>query len=130
MSGVWSWTVPHVYEEKVAGGNWFMYAVEDDTFTGDFLGSGWGDFKIALHIRKGFMTGDGRTEFTGTVDGKEGTLVIQWAGNTKNDEGWWWFEWIILSGTDELANLRGQGTAWGPGPEGVDYSGEIHFAPD
>ena len=129
VSGIWSWTVPIVHRIREADGNIFMSAVESDTFTGTFSGTGYGDFKIVIH-REGFMTGDGRTLFTGTVLGKSGTLIIQWAGNTKNDLGYWWFEWIILRGTDELANLHGQGTAWGPGPAGVDYSGTIVFAPD
>ena len=120
---------------RVAGGNTFIYADDDALFTGTFDGTGYDVFTLEIHP-KGFATGRGRTLFTGEVDGKSGTLVIQWVGNTKNDLGWWWFKWVILSGTGDLANLRGQGTSWGPGPAGpgvwggVDYSGKIHFKPD
>ncbi len=38
--------------------------------------------------------------------------------------------WVIINGTEDLENLHGQGTCWGPGPEGVDMTGQIHFDPD
>jgi hypothetical protein len=141
-SGTWSWRTPSMPSPpgffnviKVAGGNTFIHADDDALFTGTFDGTGYDVFKLQIHPT-GFATGKGRTLFTGTVLGKSGTLVIQWVGNTKGDQGWWWFEWIILRGTGELANLHGQGTSWGPGPAGpgvwggVDYSGTIAFAPD
>jgi len=132
VSGIWSWTASD-FSWKYADGNEFLSAVEHDTLTGTFLGNGEGPFTMVIHP-EGFITGRGRTLWTVTVQEKSGTLVIQWAGKTKwNDaEGawWWWFMWVILSGTGELANLHGQGTCWGPGPPGVEMSGQIHFAPD
>ena len=127
-SGIWSWTVI-LYGRREADGNIFISAGEIDTFTGTFRGTGYGEFQVVIHP-EGFKTGQGQDLFTGTVLGKSGTCVIKWAGNTNNDLGYWDFMWVILGGTGELANLRGQGTAWGPGPAGVDYSGEIVFAPD
>jgi len=71
-----------------------------------------------------------RSDFEGTVMGKEGTLVIQLVGWRYLPEDWYG-QWLIISGTGELANLRGQGIWWGPGfgAEGPDifYSGQIHF---
>ena len=132
VEGRWSWTVPIVHGIKVAGGNTFISAVESDIFTGTFVGSGYGDFKITTHPN-GHTTGSGRTTFTGEVLGEEGDLVIMWVGMTKwndaEDAWWWWFKWVIISGTDDLENLRGQGTCWGPGPPGVDMTGKIHFDP-
>jgi hypothetical protein len=118
---------------KIADGNVFISAVEYDKFTGTFKGNGEGVFTLQIHP-EGFTTGQGRTLFTGKVSGKKGTLAIQWVGNTKNEKGWWLFEWVILSGTGKLANLQGQGTGWGPGPAGLDVwggadmSGKIVFA--
>jgi len=137
VSGAWSWIAPSDFFNviRLADGNVFISAVEIDEFTGTFKGTGEGVFSLEIHP-EGFATGRGRTLFTGTVLGKSGTLVIQWVGNTKNDLGWWWFEWVILSRTGELANLRGQGYAWGPGPAdldvwgGVELSGKIVFASD
>lgn len=137
VSGAWSWMAPSDFFNviRLADGNIFISAVEIDKFTGTFKGTGEGVFTLQIHP-EGFNTGQGETLFTGTVLNKKGTLVIQWVGNTKNDLGWWWFEWTILSGTGELANLRGQGKAWGPGPAdldvwgGAELSGNIVFAPD
>jgi len=88
-----------------------------------------GLFTVVIH-RGGFMTGIGRTTFTGEVMGKEGTLVIQWTGNTKT-LGKWHCKWVILSGTGDLANLRGSGIGVETGPEDNELvlSGKIHFDP-
>ena len=128
VSGAWSWMAPSADFNviRVAHGNTFVSAVEIDQFTGTFEGSGNGVFTLEMHPC--FNTGQGQTLFTGTVLGKSGTLVIKWVGNTKNDLGYWWFEWTILSGTGELANLRGQGTGWGPGPEFLDEYGEVELS--
>lgn len=127
VSGTWEWYATGISSWE-SGGNIHYSATEHDTFSGTFIGTGEGPFTMTYHPN-GFFTGSGRTIFTGEVMGKEGTLVIMWVGNTKNDLGWWWFKWIIISGTDELANLRGSGTCWGPGPAGVDMTGKIHFDP-
>ena len=144
VSGTWSWITPSISGPagsgffnviRVANGNIFIYADDDALFTGTFKGTGYDIFTLRIHP-EGFTTGKGQTLFTGEVLGEKGTLVIQWVGNTKNDLGWWRFEWTILSGTGDLANLRGHGTSWGPGPAdigvwgGVDYSGTIVFASD
>jgi len=145
--GTWEWRAPSEDVPpgffdviKVTGdGNVFIHADDDARFTGTFEGTGYDVFKITIHP-DGFATGSGRTEFTGEVDEKPGTLEIMWVGKTKwNDaeDAWWWsFKWVIISGTGELANLRGQGTCWGPGPEGpymgyggVVMTGTIHFDP-
>ena len=128
VSGTWAWDATD-FSFKYAGGVTFMSATEHDTFSdGTFIGSGVGPFTVRVDPN-GFMTGRGRTTFTGEVMDKEGTLVIQWTGNTKNDMGYWWFKWVIISGTGELANLRGSGYCWGPGPSGVTMYGKIHFDP-
>jgi len=143
VDGTWEWRAPS--EDVPPGffdvikvtddGNVFIHADDDARFTGTFEGIGYDVFTLTIHP-DGFITGKGRTEFTGTVLGKEGTLVIMWVGNTKNDVGWWSFKWVIKSGTGDLENLRGQGTCWGPGPEGpylgyggVEMTGKIHFDP-
>ncbi|MFQ5838130.1 MAG: DUF3224 domain-containing protein [Thermoplasmata archaeon] len=137
VSGRWEWMAPvdSLEVTKIADGNLFISAVEIDEFTGTLEGNGMGTFTVVVHP-EGFATGNGRTIFTGAVQEKAGTLEIQWTGNTRNDLGYWWFHWVIVSGTGELANLRGQGTGFGPGPAGpgawgsADLSGKIHFAPN
>jgi hypothetical protein len=129
VSGTWFWWAD-IVSQREAGGNLFIYATEHDEFHGTFEGFGEGPFTVVLHP-EGFMTGRGRTVFTGTVDGKSGTLVIQWVGNTKT-LGRWKCMWVILSGTGELANLRGQGIGveTAAGSYTLDLSGKIVFAPD
>ncbi len=127
VSGIWAWGATD-FSFRYANGNTFVSATEHDTFTGTFDGTGEGPFTMTIHP-KGHITGSGRTVFTGTVDGHSGSCVIMWVGNTKNDLGYWGFKWIIISGTGGLANLRGSGYCWGPGPSGVTMTGKIHFDP-
>lgn len=134
-SGNWSWIAPSdlFRVTRVADGNVFISAVEEDVLSGTLQGTGYGFFMLQVHP-EGFATGQGRTVFTGTVLGKSGTLQIQWVGNTNNDLGWWWFEWTILGGTGDLARLKGYGSAFGPGPSGLDvlggadYTGAVLFS--
>jgi len=69
------------------------------------------------------------------VDGKAGTVVVRLIGK-KPEGGDWFGSWVILSGTGDLENLRGQGIWRGPGYEGpqipgdypdIYYSGHIRF---
>ena len=135
-SGTLCWMAPSDSFEvtKAADGNVFISATEVDEYTGTFRGTGNGVFVLVVHP-EGFATGRGQEFVTGTVMGKSGTWEIRWTGNTRNDLGNWWFEWIIVGGTGDLANLRGQGVGSGPGPAGLDqwgcadYSAVVTFAP-
>ncbi len=81
---------------------------------------------------KDFWTVQLRCEFTGTVNDREGTLVLQLIGKKPADSDWAG-TWVILSGTGDLANAHGGGTWGGPGfgAEGPDcwYEGDVHFDP-
>jgi hypothetical protein len=57
-------------------------------------------------------------------DPYEGELIISGMGNGKESGNW-----RIISGTEELANIHGQGTWQGAGPGGVAYEGYVHFDP-
>jgi hypothetical protein len=120
---------------RPAGGNLHITATEHDVFIGTFAGTGLGPFKMTFHAPSqahpnGFYAGSGKTVFTGTVDSSHsGSCVIMWVGNTLNDQDYWGFKWVIISGTDGLANLRGSGYCFGPGPLGVTMTGKIHFDP-
>ena len=66
--------------------------------------------------------------FTGTVNGKEGTLRINFGpGVKKGDPMEWSGAWRILSGTGELENLRGRGVWWQVEPQHLEYKGWIRF---
>jgi len=64
--------------------------------------------------------------FDGTVDGKKGTLTICLVGTATLPALEWTCHWAILGGTDDLANLAGQGSMWGTGMT-LEYSGMIEF---
>ncbi len=63
-----------------------------------------------------------------TVDGVSGTIHVRYWGQGDVVTGDFEGRWVILSGTDGLANLRGHGTVWVD--EGVGgYTLEYHFDP-
>jgi hypothetical protein len=118
---------------RAADGNLFIYATEDEVWVGDLAGTSQAAFRVEI-FTEGFWNVWLRSTFTGTVQGKSGTLVIQLVGKRTMwdaERFWWYGQWVIISGTGELENLRGQGNWWGPGfgamgPD-IFYSGQIHF---
>jgi hypothetical protein len=109
-------------------------ATEQEVWIGDFEGTAVSPFPyIAWEsgVRDAWLL----TEFEGTVLGEyEGTMVMI-AIYTKPDPSTDWHgEWMIVSGTGDLENLRGHGVAWGPGSgnaeEGMPhifYKGTVMF---
>ncbi len=124
VTGTWSWWADG-FSVRFADGNMFVSATEYDTFSGTFSGAGEGPFTMTIHPA-GYITGIGRTTFSGSVGEKSGTLVIQWTGNTRA-LGKWDCKWVILSGTGDLANLRGsgRGVETEPGSFLLDLSGTL-----
>ncbi len=59
--------------------------------------------------------------FEGTASGYSGTLLFNLVPFGQNGLG----QWTILQGTDELANLHGQGLSYTDGT----YDGQVHFDP-
>jgi len=131
-SGIWTYIPADMTPIKLADDNTFFEVKSIDIVTGTFDGPGAGVDVLVLHS-SGFWTGIGVATFEDCmVDGKSGTLVIRWAAHTTAETGLWSGQWVILSGTGDLANLRGQGTFWGPEEAGgftYPYSGWIHFDP-
>ena len=136
-SGIWYYT-PWIASTRFADGNMFMEAYTDlpdpDRWEGTFDGISVDEYKGVIHST-GAWNAMGVALFDGFVGDREGTLVIWFVGKKQDMLADWSGTWVILSGTGELANLRGQGTWWGPGApdvgiEGsVEYSGKIHFDP-
>jgi len=115
-------------------GNIFIEAKEWEVWSGAFDGTAEAVFRVGIFVEEPpvFWNVWLRSTFTGTVDGKSGTLIIQLVGKRpmEPEPGWWSGQWLILSGTGELANLHGQGTWWGPGfgnSPAIYYSGQVHF---
>ena len=129
--------ISYLVSAREADGNLFVKTEEDVWWYGDIDGITLKEeskCRVVMH-----STGDwwytGLYKVTdATVDSKEGSFVIHAVG--KKPEGEDWFgHWVIISGTDELADLRGRGAWGGPGfdpsiptvPGYIWYEGKIHF---
>ena len=104
--------------EKFAGGNIFFSAIGEGSYTGDLEGTTYG-------IHQWHMNKDGtiamtiQLVFTGWVLGEYGSITMHCVGKVGGT-----VTWTIISGTDDLANLKGVGTL-GPGW----FDGYVHFDP-
>jgi hypothetical protein len=126
-SGTWTYVNTKKEITKKADGNVFIYGEEEGTWTGTFEGTSFDYFEIVKHSN-GFVNCQGRISFEGTVKGEDGTLEILFVGKKDIAANHWMGKWVILSGTEGLKNLKGQGNWEGPSAD-LDYSGMIHFSP-
>jgi len=136
---------PVIVDSKLADGNLHLETTEVGLWFGDLVGVSW-DEPCRVVIHKVVFDPDGNivnfdfrwytsiaTFETATVGSKSGGLVMRLHGKDSGPGTDWHGQWVILSGTGELANLHGQGTWWGPGfPPGIPedtifYDGRIHF---
>ena len=103
-------------------------------WTGTFDGVSTGVGMVVMHP-SGKISVRGKEYFDGKVNGQSGTFELSLVGQCCDEQGHWKGQWVIISGTEGLANLRGQGTWFGPGAGGpfvwghVDYAGNYHFEP-
>ena len=130
VSGAFDYTF-EITSENWVDGHWIFEATEWEDWFGDFEGSAVSFFKVTwFNFPEGPLNVWLRSDFEGTVMGREGTLVIQLVGWRYLPEDWAG-QWVIVSGTGALANLHGQGAWGGPGfgASGPDiwYSGQVHF---
>jgi len=144
VEGRWCYGYLEEGEHKIAGKNEFYDMDSSDGWIGTFNGFSRSDGRVQVHPSGYTLLKTDVFLYEVTVDGKTGTLEMRvngWlpAGGALSDyEG----DWVITSGTGELAGLHGQGT-WG-GVElfnseceaidtgffaSVPYSGSIHFDP-
>ena len=131
-TGLWQYT-PYILDVKEAGCNTFLDTFENGVWAGTFQGTSTEDGKVVIHC-SGAWSFNAIVSFDPvTVDGKLGTLKMSVVGSRPDAEADWQGKWVIISGTGELENLRGQGTWWGPGsPEvgvqgNIPYEGNYHF---
>ncbi len=136
VSGKWHYT-PFIKDTRVADNYTFLEAYTKDppdTWEGTFVGKSEDVYNITINSA-GAWDFSGVVLFDGVVGDREGTLVIWVSGKKLDAEADWSGKWVVLRGIGDLANLRGEGTWWGPGaPDvgqrgSVDYSGKIHFDP-
>jgi Protein of unknown function (DUF3224) len=98
---------PQAYEEVDAGPNLVEIHVTE-TFTGDIEGEGVVRFLQAIR-EDGSASFIGIERVTGSINGRQGTFLLQDAGTLEGStvRG----DWFVIpgSGTGELAGLRGEG---------------------
>ncbi len=132
--GLWQYK-PTIDGIREADGNTFLKTSEEGKWTGTFTGDSTEDGHVVIYST-GFWSFRATVSFSQvTVDEKSGTLEMRVVGSRPDAGSDWQGFWVILSGTGELATLRGQGTWWGPGAPGpgewgdIYYGGQIHFEP-
>ena len=134
VSGSFDYT-PEVFARVPGGDEVFVDASEAEIWTGDIQGMAVAPFRVVVSPDGSFNAWL-QAEFEGTVLGDHrGTMVIASKYTKPNATAQWTGEWIILSGTGDLENVHGHGSAWGPGfnpkdPEAgpdIYYSGEVFF---
>jgi hypothetical protein len=134
VSGTFDYTPTRNYALEV-GGSTFIDATEDEIWSGDFEGTSVAPFRVVASST-GIWDAWLLAEFEGAVLGEyEGTMVIMSTYRKNAATAEWYGEWMILSGTGDLATLQGHGVAWGPGFRATDpeaspdiyYSGEVVF---
>ncbi|NGP77369.1 DUF3224 domain-containing protein [Balneolaceae bacterium YR4-1] len=95
--------------------------------TGDWEGIFIGENRQTIH-NNGSITGQALFTHEGSVLGRDGTLKLRFNGHFKKD-GSFQGKLAILSGTGELANLRGQGKNIVTGLGVTEATFFIKFAP-
>lgn len=131
-SGDWDYVPTAIEVVPGPGQTTFTYGEDDGTWTGTFAGTSTEEFVVVNHAKKGFNFYKGVIEFTGSVDGRFGTMTIrtngkQDPGTVEPGPGLWSGRWVIVGGTGDLVNLHGQGTFSGPSLF-LDYEGQYHFS--
>jgi hypothetical protein len=131
--GLWQYQ-PFIEDMRTAGCNTFLDTFENGLWTGTFEGTSTEDGKVVIHCN-GAWSFNAIVSYVGTVNGQSGTLQMSVEGSRPDGESEWLGRWVILSGTEGLATLRGQGTWWGPGAPNpgewgdIYYEGNVHFEP-
>ena len=111
---------------RTADGNTFLTGIFiNDVFSGTFDGTASNVFGLVLNpsglIVQLYFT------FTGTVNGIPGTCIIKFQGKGEGVGMPITGTWVILSGTDGLANLHGELKVEGTAGVELNYAGQIHF---
>ncbi len=122
VAGEWNYE-GEFWPVKVAGPNLFVEGTDTGHWTGGLVGTTQEEFTAVFHRDHAIYRG--HMEFTGSVDGVYGTMMIKTNGILK--DGIWTGNWVIQHGTGDLASVHGGGTFVGP-PLFLDYEGRIHFS--
>jgi hypothetical protein len=106
---------------RMADGNVIITQRISQTLIGTFTGTASQQATTVVHPT-GAANFFGAETCTCTVAGKTGSLVIGFSGTSAHN-GSFEGQFVIVSGTGDLANLNGRGTIQSPNV----YTGVIHF---
>ena len=133
-SGLWRYK-PTIEQVRVVDSKAFFETSAEGVWTGTFIGASTEAGQVVID-GSGLWSLSGTISFPQvTVDRRSGALELSIVGERPNVTADWQGEWVILSGTGDLATLRGQGTWWAPAaPEAGEwsvayYGGEVDFEP-
>lgn len=131
--GTWSWVNTTWDQWKTTNkGGAYASGTEAGTWTGTFEGTAVETFGAQI-FPDDTLWALIEIAFEGTVEDRAGTLQILTTAVLRDPDGTMHGRWTIISGTGELANLRGQGTWVYEGADPMDhasYSGIIkEFVP-
>jgi Protein of unknown function (DUF3224) len=79
------------------------------------------------HSQTGMISLHGLANFTGTVNGKTGSIMINYVGH--NNGTFIQGQFVLLGGTSGLLGLHGQGTFSGTATMPLNYTLDWHFSP-
>ena len=133
-SGVWRYK-PTIEQVRVVDSKAYFETSAEGVWTGTFIGPSTESGQVVIHGSGTWSFSDTISFSRVTVDRRSGTLELSIVGERPNVSADWQGEWVILSGTGDLATLRGQGTWWAPAtPEAGEwsiayYGGEVDFGP-
>jgi hypothetical protein len=133
-------TILDTVEMRVAGKNMIVHNYGGGGYLhGSFEGKWIHDEWSVVHLASGKVTLHGVWDtpdgviFTDVSGAKHsGNLHVQYRGTADLATGVFQGQWVIISGTDDLANLRGQGAIWfDPAIDPVYLHGylQYHFDP-
>ncbi len=133
VSGGWSWVNVSSTETTLTGGNKLFAGDEIGTWTGTFKGTSYDTFAMTLtppfdwdNNDYGPAWGTLMSYYTGTVAGKKGSMVVFFTIEEPADDPVMVGHWVIMCGTEGLANLRGSGTWVSSGVDSsATYKGRI-----
>ena len=148
LSTLW---MPAVYATPpTAGGGWFDLSIPEEGMEiwfadGNMIVHAWGGGGFLYGTTEGKWIHDewsvvhpsGIVTVNGvwdtpdgvTVNGAEGTIHVRYWGKADAATGVFQGEWVIISGTDGLANLRGHGAVWVDEFGIGGYTIQYHFDP-
>ncbi len=94
---------------------------------GALTGTAMATERDVTHGQTGAITFHGLANFTGTVNGKSGSIMVNYVGHNNGTfiEG----QFVLLDGTTGLLGLHGQGTFSGAATMPLSYTLDWHFSP-